>query len=82
MIAFLAEFQGDVMFRKESQGLMSLTSFVFPLTPGKESLRMVSLEDNYIDSLDIFSALFGLVELYLSNNLVEELRSVRLTHPR
>merc|ERR1711939_1148883 len=44
-------------------------------------LSQLSLEDNYIDSLDTFSALHGLLELYLSNNLIEELRSILMLKP-
>ena len=39
-------------------------------------LTQVSLEDNYLDSLDGFSQLENVVELYLSYNLFEELRSI------
>lgn len=39
-------------------------------------LSQLSLEDNYIDSFDTFASLHEVMELYLSNNLIEELRSV------
>lgn len=41
-------------------------------------LSHLSLEDNFVDSLDTFAQLHSLMELYLSNNLIEELRSVLL----
>ncbi|CEL97089.1 unnamed protein product [Vitrella brassicaformis CCMP3155] len=39
-------------------------------------LNQLSLEDNLIDSLDGFTAIESVIELYLSNNLVEDLRSL------
>jgi len=41
-------------------------------------LTQLSLEENQLDSLDTFSSLQSLVELYLCGNLLEELRSVLL----
>jgi len=41
-------------------------------------LSQLSLEDNLVDSLDTFAGLHSLVELYLSSNLIEELRSILL----
>ncbi|CAJ1362414.1 unnamed protein product, partial [Effrenium voratum] len=39
-------------------------------------LSEVSLEDNFVDSLDTFASLTSLMELYLSNNVIED--SLRL----
>ncbi|CAD7969244.1 unnamed protein product, partial [Amoebophrya sp. A120] len=41
-----------------------------------QRMTQLSLENNFIDSLDGFELLENLVELYLSNNLLEELRAV------
>ena len=42
---------------------------------GLAQLTQLSLEDNYIDAFDGFADCPELLELYLSNNLVEELRA-------
>ena len=42
---------------------------------GLVHLTQLSLEDNYIDAFDGFADCPELLELYLSNNLVEELRA-------
>eukprot|EP00392_Amoebophrya_sp_AT5.2_P007085 g7099.t1 len=44
--------------------------------PYSVQLLQVSLENNFIDSLDGFAQLENVVELYLSHNLIEELRAV------
>jgi Leucine-rich repeat (LRR) protein len=42
---------------------------------GLTKLVLLSLEDNYVDTFDGFADAYNLVELYLSNNLVEEIRA-------
>lgn len=48
---------------------------------GMQNLRSLSLDDNFLDTLDLFTTLTGIVELYLSNNLIEQVRSVLSLKP-